>query len=76
MKKEEFLKLIREQFEETDPESIHLSTVFKSLDEYDSMVALCIIAIIDQTYGIKIGGDEIRGSSTIEDLFNKIEHKM
>lgn len=75
MKKENFLELIREQFEETDPQTIELTTNFKSIEEYDSMVALCIIAAIDQTYGIKIGGDEIRGSSTIEDLFIKIENK-
>ena len=76
MEKETFLELIRNQFEETIPQDISLVTIFKNLKEYDSMVALCIIAAVDQTYGIKIGGDEIRGSSTIEDLFQIVSSKL
>ena len=76
MEKDSFLELIREQFEETSPQDISLVTIFKNLEEYDSMVALCIIAAVDQAYSIKIGGDEIRGSSTIEDLFQIVSSKL
>ncbi len=71
-KKESFLEFIRDQFEETPREQLDFDVNFKELDEYDSMVALCIIAMIDQNYGLKVGGNEIGGATTIEDLYSLI----
>jgi acyl carrier protein len=37
------------------------------------MVALSIIAMVDDEYGITIKGDDIRKSETVEDLFNIVK---
>ena len=43
---DEFVALFAEQFDETDASEIKAETVFHDLDEYSSLIALSIIAII------------------------------
>lgn len=68
----DFINNFAQQFD--DPEGITLSpdTDFKSLDEWNSLVALSVICMVDDEYGKTINGDIIRNSTTIQDLFNKI----
>lgn len=75
MEKEKFLKNFAEQFEETDTSEIKMETVFLDIDEWDSLIALSVIAMVDDEYGIKITGDDIRNSKTIEDIYNIVESK-
>ena len=75
MELQTFIQHIAEQFEETDSNEIIASTKFKDLDEYSSLIALCIIAMVDEEYGVALKGDDIRGSETIEDLFNVVKGK-
>jgi acyl carrier protein len=73
MELNDFIKNFAEQFDETDKEIFKYDTVFKDLDEYSSLIALSIIAMIDEEYNISIKGDDIRNSITIGDLFNIVE---
>lgn len=75
MELNEFVAHIAEQFEDTDQSLFTPQTAFRELDEYSSLVALSIIAMVDEEYGISIKGDDIRGSKTIEDLFNAVKAK-
>jgi acyl carrier protein len=75
MNKEEFIQLFAEQFDETEPEEFKPETEFRQLDEWDSMVALMVIAMIDEEYSVKVSGDDIRNSSTIADLMAVVESK-
>lgn len=76
MELNEFIANFAEQFDDTDPSEIESNTVFKELEEWSSLVALSIIAMVDEEYGITIKGDEIRNSNTVEDLFNAIKAKV
>ena len=71
----DFLNNFRNQFEDTDPEAIELSTVFKDLDEWSSLVAFAVIAMVKLEYGKTITGTEIRHCQTVEDLFNTVAAK-
>ena len=53
----------------------NFATEFKALDEWSSLVALSIIAMVDEEYDVTIKGDDIRNSKTIEDLFNVVASK-
>ncbi len=75
MELNEFIAHFAEQFDDTDPSEIKAETVFKDLDEWSSLIALSIIAMVDEEYDITIKGDEIRNSETVEDLFNAIKAK-
>ena len=72
----EFVELFAEQFEETDASEIQASTVFHDLDEYSSLIALSIIAMVDEEFDVTIKGDDMRASGTVEDLYNKVVDKL
>lgn len=72
----DFVKNFSEQFDETDPSTITPATKFRSLDEWSSLVALSIIAMIDEAYEVKVKGDDIRNSETVEDLFNLVQSRL
>ena len=75
MELKEFIESFSEQFDDTDPSEIKADTVFKELDEWSSLIALSVIAMIDEEYDIAIKGDDIRNSDTVEDLFNAVKAK-
>ena len=72
---EEFIEHFAEQFEETDACEIKAETRFKDLDEWSSLIALCVIAMVDEEYDVTIKGNDITGSETIEDLFNVVKSR-
>lgn len=69
----DFIENFVEQFD--DPVELKPETEFKELDEWSSLVALSVIAMIDEEYDITIKGDDIRNSKTVEDLFNAMKSK-
>ena len=68
---DKFLELIAEIFENTPKDDISLDSKFKLFDEWDSLIALSLIAMFDTEYNVKLSGDQIRAANTLEDLYNK-----
>lgn len=71
-----FIQNFADQFDDTDLEVFTPETVFHDLDEYSSLIALSIIAMIDEEYGVTLGGNEMKAAVTIEDLFNTVQSKL
>lgn len=65
----DFIVKFAEQFEETEISSFSANTNFKGLEEWSSLMSLAIIAMVDEEYGVRIKGDDIKNANTIEDLF-------
>jgi acyl carrier protein len=76
MELKSFIENFAEQFDDTDVNEIKSETKFKELDEWSSLVALSIIAMVDEEYDVVIKGDDIRNSETIEDLFNIVKSRV
>jgi len=72
---ENFLENFAEQLDETPMEQVTMDTNFKDIEEWSSMTALSIIAMVDEYYGKKLTGDEIRQAQTIRDLFEIVKNK-
>ena len=72
----EFIQHFAEQFDETDINEFTPETVFHDLEEYSSLVALSIIAMINEEYDVTLKGDDMSAAVTIEDLFNSVKSKM
>lgn len=70
-----FIENFAEQFEETDASEITPTTEFKSLEEWSSLTALSVIAMVDDEYDVTLKGDDIRNAVTVEDLFKIVENK-
>ena len=50
--------------------------MFHELDEYSSLIALSIIAMVDEEYDVQLKGDDMRAAVTVEDLFNIVKSKQ
>ncbi len=76
MELKDFIENFANQFDDTELSEFKEETIYKELDEWSSLIALGIIAMIDEEYDITINGDDIRNSDTIKDLFNTIKAKV
>ena len=72
MEIQEFVENFAAQFDDTDEALFTADTRFKELDEWSSLTALSIIAMVDDEYNVIIKGSDITGSDTIQDLFNQV----
>ncbi len=72
----DFVQHFATQFEETPSASFTPITEFKNLGEWSSLMALSIIAMADEEYGVKLKGIDIRSAVTIEDLYNTVKSRM
>lgn len=75
MELNEFIEKFAEQFDETDPKEIKVDTLFHDLDEWSSLIALSIIAMVDDEYEVALKGEDLRNANTVEDLFNTVKAK-
>lgn len=66
----EFIEAFADEFDDTPAEEFKADTDFKGLDEWSSLTALSIISMVDEQLNKTITGADIRGSKTIEDLYN------
>ena len=72
---EKFIELFANLFDETDINVFTPQTKFKELEEWSSLIALSVILMVDEEYGITIEGKDIENVGAIEELFNTIESK-
>ena len=71
----DFIKDFADQFDETEFEEFQPETVYRDLDEWSSLTGLAILNMIDKKYGVKVTATEIKGTTTIESIFNLIQSK-
>ena len=76
MEIKEFIEHFAEQFDDTDISVFTPETAFHELEEYSSIIALSILAMIDEKYGVALKGNDMMSAVTIEDLFNTVKSKM
>ncbi len=70
-----FIKNFAAQFDETDASVFQANTKFKELEEWSSLLALSIIAMVNEEYDVALKGDDIRNAQTIEDLFKIVQSR-
>lgn len=70
-----FLQNFLSVLDDTDEALITNETIFRDLDEWDSLTALSLIAMVDEEYSLKLTGDDIKTSTTLQDIFEKIKNK-
>ncbi len=70
---EKFVENFAALFEDTEPGTIGPETRFHELDEWSSLMALSVIAMADEEYGVNLKGDDIRSSQTVGDLYDRVK---
>lgn len=71
-----FIQNFAAQFEDTDAGEITAETEFKNLDEWSSLLALSVIAMVDEEYDVQLKGNDMRSANTIEELYNIVKSKI
>ena len=72
----DFIEHFAEQFDETDASDITATTIFRNLEEWSSLVALSVMAMVDEEYDVQLNGEEMRSADTVEDLFKIVSSKL
>lgn len=75
MEIKEFIEKFAEIFDDTDASNLTPETNFRDLEEWSSLSALGLIAMVDEEYEVDLKGDEIRKANTVEEIFNIISKK-
>jgi acyl carrier protein len=73
MELNDFIKQFADQFDDTELSEFKAETDYKCLDEWSSLTALSIIALVKTQYGKNITGSQIRSCNTIKDLFELVQ---
>lgn len=72
---DQFIANFAAQFDETDNSEFQPDTTFRDIDEWDSMVALSILGMVDEEYEVSLTADEMRTANTIKELFLLVSEK-
>ena len=76
MELKEFMQHFAEQFDDLDAATLSVETRYRELEDWSSIVALSIIAMIDEEYDTTITGTEMKSTTTIGELFQLVQSKL
>jgi acyl carrier protein len=76
MKINEFISKIEVEFEELESNSHRPETNFRDMEDWSSMHALIIIALIDTDYDVTITGEDLSQIETISELFEIVKSRI
>ena len=76
MDEKEFVQNFANQFDDTDASEFSMSTRFRDIDEWSSLIALGVIDMADEEYDVTLKGDDIIKSNTVEDIYNIVKSRM
>jgi acyl carrier protein len=71
-----FIENFAGEFDHTDPSVFTADTVYHNLDEWSSLIDMCIVSMVEDEYDVELKGDDIRNARTIGELFNTVMSKM
>ena len=72
----EFISNFADQFDDLDASVLTPETEFKALEDWNSLVALSVIAMVDEEFDVTIKGDDVTSAVTVEDLYNNVQSKL
>ena len=76
MEIKDFIANFAAQFDETEESVFTPETKFRELEEWSSLLALSIIAMVDEEYDVSLKGNEMKAANTIEELFDIVRAKQ
>jgi acyl carrier protein len=76
MEIKEFIENFASQFDDTPMEEFKAETQFRELDEWSSLIALSVIAMVDEEYDVTLKGDDMKAANTIEELYQIVKSKL
>ena len=76
MELQDFIKNFKSQFDDTDTSLFTPETRFRDLEEWGSLLALSVMAMVDEEYNVKLRGNDMRNAQTIQELFDAVQSQI
>ena len=73
---ETFIEDFENAVEDVEPGSLTGETVFRSIEQWDSLAVLTVIAMVDADYDVRLKAKELKQAETLTELFSIIETKQ
>ncbi len=73
---EQFIEDFENAVEDVEPGSLCADTVFKSMEQWDSLSVLTVIAMVDADYDVRLKAKELKQADTLSELFTVVESKQ
>jgi acyl carrier protein len=73
---EEFVSKLELEFDDFEPGTITPETKYREMEEWSSMHALIVIAFINAEYNVTLGGEDLRNTETLLDIYNITKSKL
>ena len=71
-----FVLKVENEIEDLEPGTLTADKNYREIEQWSSMYALILIAMIDTEYGVTLSGDDLKASNTVRDLFNVVKSKV
>jgi len=75
MDQETFINNFAQIFDDVAPSDISMDMPFRDIEEWSSMAALGLLAMVEEEYGVRLNNQDIKTSNTIADLYTIVESK-
>jgi len=72
----EFIKHFAEQFDDEPLTNFAPETRFRNIEEWDSLHAMMIMAMVNEKYKVKITPEELKNSQTVAEVFEVVKYKV
>lgn len=73
MEIKDFIVNFNDQFDECPTGKVTQGTQFRNLDGWSSIVALSVITMIEEEYGVQLKSTDMRKACTIQELFDMVK---
>lgn len=73
MDENKFVEAFASIFDDTELTELTMDTEFKNLDEWSSLAALGLLAVMEEEYDAELSSKDIEKSSTIRDIYNIVK---
>lgn len=76
MEIKEFVVKFAEQFDDTEMDVFTPETAFRELEEWSSFLALAIMAMVMEEYGVALTAEEMRNANTVQELYDVVSSHL
>lgn len=72
----EFIEKLEEEFDDVESGSLTNDTNYREIENWGSMHALIIIALVDTEWDVSLNGSDLKSTNTIQELYDKVVAKL
>jgi acyl carrier protein len=72
MEENKFIENFATIFDDTEASELTMDTEFKNLDEWSSLAALGLLAVMEEEYDAELSSKDFEKAVTIRDIYNVV----